>query len=46
VTSDIIIESDPTRGAETEEDKIHRLYKKDFKRQEVVRELIEKEVYQ
>jgi len=46
VTSDIIIESDPQRGAETEEERIHRLYKKDFKKQEVVREMIEKEVYQ
>jgi hypothetical protein len=45
LTSDIIVESDPRRGAETEEERYQRLYKKDQKRQEVVKELIEKEVY-
>ena len=28
-TSEVICESDPTRGAETEDDRIQRLYKKD-----------------
>jgi hypothetical protein len=32
VTSDIIVESDPKRGAETEEERYYRLYKKDMKR--------------
>ena len=45
MTSDIICESDPTRGAENEDEKIMRLYKKDQKKQEIVREMIEKEVY-
>ncbi len=45
MTSDIICESDPNRGAETEDQKIMRLYKKDQKKQEIVREMIEKEVY-
>ena len=45
VTSDIIVESDPLRGVESEQEKIMRLYKKDQKKQEVVKELIEKEVY-
>ncbi len=44
-TSEVIVESDPNRGAENEVDKIERLYKRDHKRQEVMRELIEKEVY-
>eukprot|EP00347_Sterkiella_histriomuscorum_P013421 403364769 len=46
VTSDIIMESDPKRGAETEDDRYYRLYKKDSKKQEIVKEMIEKEVYQ
>ena len=45
VTSDIIMESDPKRGAETEDDRYYRLYKKDSKKQEIVKEMIEKEVY-
>ncbi|CDW79342.1 UNKNOWN [Stylonychia lemnae] len=45
VTSDIIMESDPKRGAETEDERYYRLYKKDHKRQEIVKEMIEKEVY-
>jgi hypothetical protein len=28
-TSEVIVESDPNRGVETEEDRIMRLYKKD-----------------
>jgi len=44
-TSEVIVESDPNRGAENDEDRIERLYKRDHKRQEVMRELIEKEVY-
>ena len=44
-TSEVIVESDPNRGGETEEDRINRLYKRDQKKQEVVRELIEREVY-
>jgi hypothetical protein len=40
------MESDPKRGNETDEDKYMRLYKKDQKKQEVVKEMIEKEVYQ
>ena len=46
VTSEIIVESDPKRGGETDDDKIHRLYRKDQKKQEVVREIIEKEMYE
>jgi hypothetical protein len=46
VTSEIICEADPNRGRETDEDKIMRLYKKDQKKQEVIRENIEKEIYQ
>jgi len=45
VTSDIIIESDPKRGNETEDERLQRLYMKDFKKQEIVREMLEKEVY-
>ena len=45
VTSDIIMESDPKRGAETEDERYYRLYKKDFKRQEIAKEMVEKEVY-
>jgi len=41
----VIVESDPTRGVETEEERIKRLYCKDQKKQEVVREMIEKEIY-
>lgn len=39
------MESDPLRGVESEQERIMRLYKKDQKKQEVVKELIEKEVY-
>ena len=45
VTSEIIVESDPKRGVENEEDKYVRLSKKDQKRQEVAKELVEKEMY-
>ena len=45
VTSEIICESDPKRGAETEDDRVMRLYKKDQKKQEVLKEMLEKEVY-
>ena len=44
-TSEVIVESDPNRGGENDGDRIERLYKRDLKRQEVMRELIEKEVY-
>jgi hypothetical protein len=45
VTSEIICESDPKRGIETEEEKYMRLYKKDSKKKEVVKEMLEKEMY-
>ena len=45
VTSEIIVESDPKRGNETEEDKFMRLYKKDQQKKEVVKEMLEKELY-
>lgn len=32
VTSEIIVESDPIRGKENEEDKYMRLYRKDMKK--------------
>ncbi len=31
-TSEVIVESDPTRGQETSQERIERLYRKDFKR--------------
>lgn len=44
-TSEVIVESDPNRGGENSQERIMRLYKKDQKKQEVVREIIEREVY-
>jgi hypothetical protein len=44
-TSEVIVESDPVRGNETSAERVRRLYSRDQKRQEVVRELVEKEVY-
>ena len=44
-TSEVIVESDPGRGGESEDMRIQRLYRRDPKRQEVLRELIEREVY-
>ena len=34
VTSEIIVESDPNRGGETEQERFMRLYKKDAKKSE------------
>lgn len=39
------MESDPNRGMESHEEKIERLYKKDLKKKEVIKEIIEREVY-
>ena len=45
LTSEIICESDPVRGVEHPTDKYERLYAKDKKKQEVIREMMEQEVY-
>lgn len=45
LTSEIIVESDPSRGHETLEDKMTRLYLADKKKNEVIRELKTAEVY-
>ena len=45
MTSEIIVESDPKRGNENSLEKYERLSKKDQKRQEVVKEMLEKEMY-
>ena len=45
LTSEIIVESDPNRGHETLEDKMARLYLRDKKKNEVIKEIKTAEVY-
>ena len=45
MTSAIICESDPNRGNENSAEKYDRLYQRDMKKKEIVREMKEAEVY-
>jgi hypothetical protein len=46
ITSEIICEADPKRGAESEEEKVARLYAKDTMKKELIREQMAAEVYE
>jgi hypothetical protein len=44
-TSGIIVEADPERAGERDQDRYHRLYSKDFHKAEAAKEAIEQELY-